>query len=177
MSPHHEIQRGLTLVEMLIVLVTTCLVASAAAPALVKLTEHRRLAGAAAQLETELNFARSTAVASNRTLRISFESDAQSSCYVMHTGAAHQCRCGEEVPVCDAEVQAYRSQRFDASTPVSLSSNVSSMAFDATQGTVTPTSTLELRGRSGSRIRLIVNVMGRVRSCSPAGEVAGLRPC
>jgi type IV fimbrial biogenesis protein FimT len=43
-------------------------------------------------------------------------------------------------------------------------------------GTSTPTGTLRLVGGRGRAVHHVVNVMGRVRSCTPAG-VPGWRAC
>ena len=57
-----------------------------------------------------------------------------------------------------------------------IRSNSASMLFDATKGTVTPTGTLRVQAGVGS-VHLVVNVMGRVRSCSPEGRIPGQRSC
>jgi type IV fimbrial biogenesis protein FimT len=60
---------------------------------------------------------------------------------------------------------------------VALSSSSASMLFDAERGTVTPTGTLRLRLADGRAVHHVVNIMGRVRTCSPAGRVAGHPAC
>ena len=41
------------------------------------------------------------------------------------------------------------------------------------KGTVTPTATLRVEARDGRAIHQVVNLLGRVRSCSPQGRIAG----
>ena len=60
---------------------------------------------------------------------------------------------------------------------VSIVSNAGSMPFDPMHGTSTPTGTVRIVGMNGREVRHIVNVMGRVRSCSPAPVVPGYRAC
>ena len=60
---------------------------------------------------------------------------------------------------------------------VSVAGNVASIAFDPLHGTSTPTGTLRLVGARGSAVHHVVNVVGRVRSCSPGGAVPGYSPC
>jgi type IV fimbrial biogenesis protein FimT len=43
------------------------------------------------------------------------------------------------------------------------------------KGTVTPTASIQLRSAAG-QLRQVVNVMGRVRTCTPDG-VPGYRAC
>jgi type IV fimbrial biogenesis protein FimT len=44
-------------------------------------------------------------------------------------------------------------------------------------GTSTPTGTVRVIGANGRELRHVVNVMGRVRTCSPQGNVAAYRAC
>ena len=60
---------------------------------------------------------------------------------------------------------------------VRVTANVGSIAFDPLHGTSTPTGTLRLVDARGRAVHHIVNVMGRVRSCTPGGAVNGYRPC
>jgi type IV fimbrial biogenesis protein FimT len=67
--------------------------------------------------------------------------------------------------------------RFDAGGAVDVRANSRSLLFDPMKGTVTPTATVQLHSRSGAVIHEIVNVMGRVRACSPAPALAGYKAC
>lgn len=169
-------QRGLTLVESAIGLAITAIVAATAVPSFESARERRHLEGAAAQFETDLQFARSAAVASGRSLRLSF--DAAAACYVVHTGSGADCRCGGgAAPICDAGAEPLRTVRFAAGTPVTMNANVESLSLDGQFGTVVPTATVRFQGRSGVALHQVVNVMGRVRTCSPGGAVGGHRAC
>ena len=132
--------------------------------------QRRHLEGAAAQLETDIHHTRMLAVARNAPLRISFETSAAGSCYVIHTGAANQCGCNaaDGTATCQGGAEAERSVRFAAGDAVSLKSNLRSVVFDATKGTSTPTATVQLTARDGMTLHQVMNIMGRVRSCSPA---------
>src|SRR5690349_16995503 len=96
----HKLSRGFTMVEALIVLGVAAVTVGSVAPGFQRAFEARRLEGAAAQLETELQFARSEAVQRNESVRVSF--DNARSCYVIHTGPAGACECGTGAPVCSA---------------------------------------------------------------------------
>ena len=170
-------QAGVTLVETTTVTAVVAVLTGLAAPSFDASVQRRHLEGAATQLETDIHHTRMLAVARNAPLRISFESGAGGSCYVIHTGAANQCSCAADgSAVCRGDAQAERSVRFATEGLVSLQSNSRSVLFDPSRGTSSPTATVQLRSRNGAAIHQVLNIMGRVRSCSPQG-LAGLRPC
>lgn len=170
-------QRGLSLVESLMAMTIVAVATGSTLPGFQQALEQRRLDGAAAQLHTDLQLARSEAVARNHTLRLSFASGIYGSCYVAHTGAAGTCTCDSNgVPVCTDGAEALRSAHFAPGQP-QLSSNVSSMVLDGTKGTVSPTGTMRLSDSQGRELRLIVNIMGRLRKCSTDGAIAGYPAC
>lgn len=161
-------QCGFSLVEQMLSLCIVSLSLGAAVPGLKSLIDRRGLEGAAAQLESEIGFARGLAVARNQAVRVSFESSGQGMCYVIHTGGSKDCSCANlAAPVCSAGAEVIRFVTHEADRRITIKSNSASFAFDPTMGTVTPTATLELKNQQGEALRLIVNIMGRVRSCSP----------
>lgn len=171
-------QQGLSLVESLMALAIAAVATGASLPGFQQALEQRRLEGAAAQLHTDLQLARSEAVAQNRTLRISFGQQAGGSCYVVHTGGANACTCGPDgEPVCTAGVRALRSVHFPAAAGVQVQSNVGSMVLDPAKGSVSPTGTLRLTGAEGRAVHVVVNIMGRARKCSPGAAVPGYAAC
>jgi len=177
--PHRALlrQRGLTLVEAATVTAIVAVLIGVAAPSLHDTVLRRQVEGVAAQLETDLQLARAEAVARNETVRMAFVRDASGSCYVLHTGAAGGCRCdGQGETRCMPGAEALRTVPLGAASPVQIRANSASMAFDATRGTVTPTGTLRVQSAAGS-LHQIVNIMGRVRSCTPDGWLVGYRPC
>jgi type IV fimbrial biogenesis protein FimT len=61
--------------------------------------------------------------------------------------------------------------------PVQVRSASKSLTFDPLKGTVTPTATLRVEGKDGRAIHQVINLLGRVRSCSPNGRVLDERAC
>ena len=51
------------------------------------------------------------------------------------------------------------------------------MVFDSMKRTSTPTATMQLTARNGMTVRQVMNIMVRVRSCSPAPALSGYRAC
>jgi type IV fimbrial biogenesis protein FimT len=172
-------QRGITLIEACVTLAVVATVAASAAPGMRSLIDARRLDGTAGQVGHDLQFARGMSIARNQRVRFSMQSTTDGSCYVVHTGNADQCECGrgDGPAVCHGDAHELRTVRLTGADRVALRSNVASILFDPLHGTSTPTGTLRLVAADGREVRQIVNVMGRVRACSPQGSVPGYRAC
>lgn len=170
--------RGLTLLELAVVVAIVAIVAAAAVPSLAALIDARRLDGAATRLAADIQFARSEAISRNRSLRLSILAGTGASCWIVHTGAPTDCRCSaEDGPVCGGGGRAIKGVVLAAADRVGVTANVGSIVFDPLHGTSTPTGTLRLTGARGGAVHHIVNVVGRVRSCAPDGAVPGYSPC
>ena len=173
-----QTQRGVTWLETCVVLTILGLISSAAVPAMGQLIDSRRLEGTAVQLATDVQFARSEAVARNQPVRISLFATPQGSCYVVHTGAAGQCLCAGSAPAtCTSPAREIKTVALASHQGVTLTANTASVLFDPLHGTSTPSATLRVLGRQGRAIHQVINVMGRVRSCTPAGGVPGYPAC
>lgn len=171
-------QRGITWVETTVVLAVLAVVTGQAAPSLARFIDARRLDGAATQLATDLQAARVESVARNQPVRLTLQQAADGSCYMLHTGLAAQCTCTVSGPaVCGGDAREIRTVDLPARDGVSLAANTASVLFDPLHGTSTPSATFRVLGRHGRAIHHVVNVMGRVRSCSPASNVAGYPAC
>ncbi len=173
-----QTQRGVTWVETCVVLTILGLASGAAVPAMGNLIDARRLEGTAVQFATDVQFARSEAVARNQPVRISLYATPQGSCYVVHTGAANQCACAGSTPAtCTSPAREIKTVALASNQGVTLAANTASVLFDPLHGTSTPSATFRVLGRNGRAIHQVINVMGRVRSCTPAGGVAGYPMC
>lgn len=170
-------QRGLTLIEACMTLAVVSILAGAAVPSLDGVLKSRRLEGQAAELALDLRYVRSEAVARNEGVRIRFQTVVGGTCTVIHTGAATDCSCGSDGQAqCRNEATALKTVFYPVGG-VSVQSNVSSMRFDPSNGTVTPAATIRVVGADGRAIHHVVNMVGRIRSCVPGAAMAGLKPC
>lgn len=170
---------GGSLVEALVVVVIVSTLMAMAVPATTRLVETKRLEGLAVGLAMDIQFARGDAVARNRPLRLRVQSDAGGSCYVLHTGSAGDCICSSSgSSACSTSAQSVvKTVQLTTTEGVQLQSNVPSMLFDPHRGMVSPTGSLTLSSQDGKRLRQIVNLLGRIRTCSPDGSVAGYPTC
>ena len=171
--------RGLSLVELLCSLAIMALLIGGALPMFNELRWSQALQSAASLLETDLHHARSLAVISGRPVRLSIQAPAAGgSCYIVHTGAAHACRCdGRGQAQCEAGAELLRLAEQPSTAGIRLAPTERSILFDGGKGTVTPTATLKLIDPDGRTIHQVVNIMGRVRTCAAVGLLGGLRPC
>lgn len=174
-----QAQRGLTLVEAGTATAIAAAALVTALPGFGDLLDARRAEGVAAELATDLRFARSEAVSRNAGVRVRLQGDADGTrCYVIHTGSAGACSCLDAgPPVCSGDAEPIKAVRFASDDRVQVQANVGSMLFDPVRGTVTPTGTLTILAADGRQMRHVVNILGRVRSCAAVGDWAGLKPC
>lgn len=174
----NRLQRGLTMVEMLCAVCVLATTAGLVAPSMSSWQLRQALQSSASELETDIQYARSEAVATQRSIRLETQPLGNSSCYVLHTGQTRDCVCdGKGSAVCTGDTRALKvsEQRYDGS--VRLTTTHTSILFDPKRGTVTPTATLKLADSQGRTIHHVVNIMGRTRSCSPNGAIPGIKAC
>ena len=170
---------GLGLVETLTALGIIATLVALAVPAVRSAHERRRLEGQAAELATDIHFARSDAIARNKAVRIVFGSDAGGTCYLLYTGDLGTCRCASEGSgqCLDSASTPIKNAGFPFRLGVNMDANVAAMTFDPHNGTTTPAGSIELTSSDGSAIRQVVNIMGRTRTCSPQGRFMGYKIC
>lgn len=182
LSAQHPLLRccgaGVSLIELCVCLAVIAILVSQVIPAMEQLKQGQRLDLIAQTLMTDLQQARSEAVQRAETVHLRFSRHAQGSCYLMHIGDSGQCTCGDEgQATCAATAQLIKHEWVAASKRVVLSSNVNNMSFQARQGTVTSTGSIDVSDSAGPTIRHIVSIAGRVRTCSPNGGVQRLPIC
>lgn len=177
-QPPRRAASGVSLLESLVALAIVAVLLGAALPTLGGLAQRSHLEGVALQFETDVQHARSLAVARQQGVRIGFGQSAGQACYLLHTGAPGACTCAAPgAAVCTGDAEALRLVRIDGRQAPALQANAASMLFDPVRGTTTPTATVRVAAADGRAIHQVVNIMGRVRSCSPGGAVPGYRAC
>lgn len=171
-------QTGASLVEQLLSTVLAGLLVLLVLPGLMEAKDKRRLESLVAQIETELQFARSESVARGETVRVGFVNSAAGSCSVVFAGSPRQCTCLPDGRAqCQGDSAVLRSVALAASDRISMTSSAREIGFDPTHGTVTPTTTLRLENPRGDRVNLVVSIVGRLRTCSPGRTMVGYPAC
>lgn len=178
-QPRRAAQRGVTLIECCAVVAVLAVLAGVAAPAFVDHLDKRRLEGRASELGADLQHLRSQAVSLNEGMRISFGADDHGSCYVIHRDTGGPCACASSgAAACNTGAgEVLKTVVLPAASGLQLSANVASIRIDPKMGTSTPGGTVRLHSSSGRELRHVVNIMGRVRVCSPAPALPGYRRC
>ena len=171
--------RGLSLVEMMCALTITLVLLGGALPMVRDLRAGQALQATAALLETDIQLAKSEAASGAMPVRLSIQSlGGGGSCYTVHTGAAQACRCqGGGQAQCDAGARLLRLAEQPGAGGITLTPVQRSILFDGGKGTVTPTATIKVTDHDGRAIHQIINIMGRVRTCTPNRGLGGLKPC
>lgn len=172
-------QRGITLLECCVCLTILCILVGSAAPSFTDLLERQRLYGQSATLLGDLQHMRSEAIMRNSDMRMSFHATAAGSCYVVHAGPAAACSCdGSGQAQCNAAQAALINARhWQAGGSRQVTANVTSILFDPRAGLAAPGGTVRLTDSAGREIRHIVNLRGRVRTCSAQGPLPGHPAC
>lgn len=173
------LQHGLTVLEVLCALAITVVLLGGAVPMANDLRQGQRLHATAALLETDIHFARSESIRTGQPVRLVVQAAAGGgSCYMLHDGKSDACECSASGQArCDAGVQLLRVEGQSVAHGVAIDALAKPLVFDGRKGTVTPTATLRVKARDGRTLHQVVNIMGRVRTCSPAGAVGGVRAC
>lgn len=167
---------GVSLLEACIVLAIAAVLAAMAVPSFSAALQRRAIEAAASQFEFDVREARMQALARSQGVRIRFADDGR--CYVLHTGAADACTCdGGGPPRCDAGAELVKAERWAADDDVRVHAGAPSTLFDAVHGTASPANTVRVTGAAGHAVHAVVNLMGRVRACSPAPGLSGYPPC
>lgn len=179
--PTRHANRGFSLVEVCCGMAISSVLLSQAVPGMQQIKQRRALEGVAQTLYIDLQQARSEAVERAAAVQLRFSQHTGGSCYVIHTGASGECRCepkdGGAQAVCGDAAQALKVEWLPANRKLTLRSNVAAMNFQARQGLVTSTGSIDVLADNGESIRHVVSIAGRVRTCSPAGALRQFPKC
>lgn len=174
--PSHS--RGHSLVELCVCVAIPAILMSIALPALEQFKQRQRLELVAQTLMANLQQARSEAISRGDAVQLRFSRHASGSCYIIHTGSSGQCQCDSGgLGSCAAGESILKVEWIPSSQNIAIRANVTNMSFQARQGAVTSTGSVDISSSNGDTIRHIVSIAGRVRSCSPTAEMHRLPRC
>lgn len=169
--------------ELLVVMALTAIVLHSATLSFAGWLQRQHLLGVSAQFNADLQWLRSAAVTRHRILRMSFQDTAAGTCYLLHSGDADACRCtvdarAEPAVQCADGTELLRAALVPAARRIRLQSNVASLRVDPRHGTFTPTGSVDVAAADGSiALRHVINILGRVRTCTPGPRFPGYGPC
>lgn len=176
-------QAGFTLVELLTTVAIVGVLAAVAAPSFNAFNVRERLKGAATNLYTDLQFARSEAVQRNAPITVSFNAGS-SWCYGIHQGST-ACNCASAN---SCSIKTVSSSSFPTITLAQAQfsslngaaswyaiSPLRGQSLDASGNPVSGSATFEAEGSLAMRGDL--NAVGRLRLCSPSGSISGYPTC
>jgi type IV fimbrial biogenesis protein FimT len=181
MAPQSR-QRGLTVIELMTVLVVLAILAVLALPSFNNLMAKRRVEGVFGELHTDMQLARSEAVARNRAVRVTFGTG----CYVVHvTSPATTTSCTQTTETIDPDDTKVKGAQLQAGTNAALVplDSLTFVEFDPTRGTATwdgtgTSASVNVESSAGTwQLRSVAASLGRVRACSPNTSVEGFQAC
>ena len=172
-------QKGITLVETLVVITLLAILTAIAAPSYQEIAINRRLESKALEYVTHINWAKSLAVSSNQTVNLHISKGENASCYVIFQGLVNDCSCNVNGAVCSTSDNARLVVVLLHTDGIKVSAKTESATtrINPKQGIMTPTLTAIFSADNGKAIHNISNILGRTRSCSPNMPDFGLQVC
>lgn len=164
------LQRGVTIMEVMVVMAILAIAAGLTIPLFVNHTERNRLKQSAEDFYNDVMRARAEALKSNADVTISIQTGA-GWCYGLTTNAS--CNC--DIPG-DCALGQTRSTKYSGSVATLTAVGITSaISFESDRGIATPPGTVTFTSDSGEAITVEVNAMGAAQVCS--SDIGGYEPC
>lgn len=201
LQPMSRAPSGLTLLEVVVVLAVVGVLVTLVAPSMREMIGMQRLRGVAAQLVTDLQFARSEAIARNQAVGFTVRNraDESSTCYVLFSGSDPQYINSTDVAACNCtnppgnacagaatEIRTVQIPREDDLT-LRVPASIRTTYYKPLHGgIVLVTSAAVLPARDfcaevtrtpRGRLRVIVSPSGQPSVCTPDNSVTGFDTC
>lgn len=181
---------GVTLIELMVALGVMGILVAVAAPAMGDMIERRRVIAAAEEVGSLLTYAKSETNSSNALLFVRFDPDPnrQMSCAAVVTSSGlNRCRCYLSPTAICPNTQSALLRLFQlprehvkfTAYATTWAGSPNYIMFDREQmGIETTGFYVDVVGmRKGYTLRVQVNTAGRVKTCSPAGDMSGYAVC
>lgn len=182
--------RGLTIIELMIVVAVLGVLIALVAPSLRGMMSAQRVRGVNTELVTDLQHARSEAARRNQDVRVDFKA----SCYVAYVDAVAptspcDCTLTPGINVCSGgqkEIKTVQLPPADGVALAVISSDGPVLNFSRSSGALLPTVAgggtpdgfeVEVTGTPRGKLRTSVGMSGRPTVCSPDGSISGTAAC
>lgn len=175
---------GFTVIELLVTVVIAAILLTVAVGGFGPMFARKRLEGVAADLVTDLQFARAEAAARNQRVHITFGSN----CYLIHTPGTSTATCDD--PGTGGTILKRFALAAGANESLTVSPNtLHHFSMDPIRGTSTgqdassppgavADGTILVASALGSwQLRVRSNASGRTEICSPSSSTPGYREC
>ena len=174
--------RGVTAIELMIVVAIAAILATLAAPSFQSLLDRQRVRSAASNLGVDIQYARSEAVRRNAPVTVSFSAGSTPWCYGIVDGAA-ACDCGV-AGSCNLKTSrgddfANVSMALAGGSGVTIDPRVGRVTAipGGDSGAATTAITFSSTTTASAQLRSCLNAMGRVQQCAPGGTHPGCSTC
>lgn len=181
--------RGVSLIELLVVLVVLGILTAVVSPSLADVWNRRRVTAVANEIATDFAFARSEAVARGLNVQLHYKKDAAMSCYTInYRGTEGNCNCllagGLACNPAITTSTEVKTVQVNSSLGVSFDSagwipgSTGQVEFTFPQYAPTPANfSVTVSGTRGSSLKVQMNALGRISTCSPSGSMPGVPSC
>jgi type IV fimbrial biogenesis protein FimT len=182
---------GVSLVEVMVAIGVLAILVSVAAPSFSDLIARRRLQAVAAEIATDLAYARSETALRQQDVFLTFNQDASTTCYTIQIGSATaQCDCTKGAGLaCPADILGpspeLKTLQVASSTGITFTPSAANWAavnnkfgFSAAQMLPSLPDFGITVSNSKASLRVALNALGRVSTCSPNGSFgSGVHAC
>jgi type IV fimbrial biogenesis protein FimT len=172
-------EKGLSLIEICMASSVVSILTCMTLPSFQSMLALRQLEGVANELWHDLQYVRASAISLNQNIQFQLQTHPSGiNCYVIHTGNSGDCIC-QTTPlraVCNPGSRALKTVILPISR-IQLSATRHRLSWSSNRGTVSPSATFRISSADGRSIVHVINIHGRVRTCSPDGRVKGIPRC
>jgi type IV fimbrial biogenesis protein FimT len=167
-------RRGLTLIELMVVIALVAIVVGLAAPSFGDMIARQRVRSYADALVTDIAFARSEAVSRRAPVRMAFGSTDSADCYTIYVSTGGSCDCAG-CAMDATELKTVRLPRSDAVRLLPADAAPPMVEFDPVRAAPsTPNYDVNLSHPRGAQLRARITTLGQARTCSPNGSISGV---
>lgn len=163
--------RGVTLIELMIVIVIAAILLSIAVPAFQNTIDKNRLKAATESMYSSIQFAKTESIKRNRPIRVNFTTSGGGTtwCYGLKENADCDCTITDATDAEYCEVNGVKQITLGSDFPGVSATASADFSFNNIRGTVNA-GNITLNSGKGKQTKVIINGLGRIRICSTAGD-------